>query len=205
MKKLPVFLGLVIAAGLASTSNAGFVNGDFETGDFTGWHIGFTENGMTGSQDVVQFDFGGGASNAARFSVGQINFESGVQRGLILYQEMYLLGGFEYELGCLAAVYNGNANNNGDGGNFNLFVGETSVDYWGPGSVVAGQTYIGGVSGSYTPAADGTYDVGVMITRKYVISDPWYLYQYVDDFYITPAPGALALLGLAGLIGRRRR
>ena len=33
----------------------------------------------------------------------------------------------------------------------------------------------------------------------------WEWYWQVDNFAVTPAPGALALLGLAGLIGRRRR
>ena len=204
MKKLPVFFGLVLAAGLASTSNAGFVNGDFETGDFTGWDIGFTPNGMTAYQSVDLFDMGYGESYAAGFAVGEIDFD-GTEQGVILTQNMYLAGGVTYDLGFHAAAWRPYGGGNYDGGTFWLIVDDYVVDYWASDYINGGDPPLtNSVDGQYTPASSGNYDVGVMITRHYIIPGDL-IYQYVDDFYITPAPGALALLGLAGLIGRRRR
>ena len=204
MKKLPVFFGLVLAAGLASTSNAGFVNGDFETGDFTGWDIGFTPNGMTAYQSVDLFDMGYGESYAAGFAVGEIDFD-GTEQGVILTQNMYLAGGVTYDLGFHAAAWRPYGGGNYDGGTFWLIVDDYVVDYWASDYINGGDPPLtNSVDGQYTPASSGNYDVGVMITRHYIIPGDL-IYQYVDDFYIVPAPGALALLGLAGLIGRRRR
>ena len=205
MKKLPVFFGLVLAAGLASTANAGFVNGDFETGDFTGWDIGFTPNGMTAYQSVDQFDLGYGMSYAAGFAACQIEYDQGVEEGVILTQNMYLTGGFTYDLGFHAAAYRPYGGGNYDGGTFWLVVDDYVVSSWVSGYIAGGDPpLLSSVDGQYTPAASGYYDVGVMITRHYICPGDT-IYQYVDDFYITPAPGALALLGLAGLMGRRRR
>ena len=205
MKKLPVFLGLVIAAGLASTSNAGFVNGDFETGDFTGWDLRLTDNGATAVQDVTMFDLGYGESNVARFSVGKVDYYVEPDGGVILSQHMYLSGGFEYDLGCVAGAWRQYGGGNSAGGLFRLFVGGTDVASYDVGYIEGGAPPIlFALDGTYTPASSGNYEVGIVITRQYEIPGDL-IYQMVDDFYITPAPGALALLGLAGLMGRRRR
>ncbi|UCD74273.1 MAG: hypothetical protein JSV91_10830 [Phycisphaerales bacterium] len=204
MKKLPVLMGLVLAAGVASTSNAGFVNADFETGDFTGWNIAYTPNGMSAVENVVPFDLGYGESYAAQFAVGEIDYD-GTEQGVILTQNMYLIGGFTYDLGLHAAAHRPTGGGNLDGGTFWLMVDDYVVTSWASGYINGGDPPLtASLDGQYTPAADGYYDVGVMITRHYILPSDT-IYQYVDDFYITPAPGALALLGLAGLIGRRRR
>jgi hypothetical protein len=204
MKRLSVFFGLVLAAGLASTSNAGFVNGDFETGDFTGWDIYLTPNGATAVQDVVLFDLGYGESYVGRFSVGEATYD-GTQQGVIISQTLWLMGGFAYDLGCHAGAWRQYGGTNSEGGVFTLFVEGSTVDFHAVGSITGGQPpKLFSLDGQYTPAADGYYEVGVKITRPYTVPSDL-IYQMVDDFYITPAPGALALLGLAGLIGRRRR
>ncbi len=205
MKKLPVFFGLVLAAGLASTSSAAFNNGDFETGDFTGWDVGFTSNGTTAYQAVEMFDLGYGSSYAAAFAVGQVTFDPGKQEGVLLTQDMYLTAGTTYDLGFHAAAYRPSGGTNLEGGVFALIVDGTILASWASGQISGGNPpLLGSVDGQYTPAVSGTYTVGAMITRPYTIPGDT-IYQYVDDFYAVPAPGALALLGLAGLMSRRRR
>ena len=204
MRKLTALLGFAFVAGLASTANADFTNPGFETGDFTGWDIYLTENGATAVQDVVQFDLGYGTSYVGRFSVGEANYD-GTQQGIVLSQTMWLQGGFAYDLGCHAGAWREFGGTNAEGGVFSLFVEGTTVDSYGVGSIDGGAPpVLFSLDGMYTPAADGYYEVGVTITRPYTIPGDL-IYQMVDDFYITPAPGALALLGLAGLMRRRRR
>ena len=57
----------------ASAQVVQFVNGDFQTGDFTGWTVGLTSGGATAQQIVTSFDVDGPGplpdSLAAQFSV----------------------------------------------------------------------------------------------------------------------------------------
>lgn len=69
--------GILVATSLllSCAANAAVVNGDFATGDFTGWTTFTTSGGSLGPVDantVTSFDVSGtGASQAARFQVGQ--------------------------------------------------------------------------------------------------------------------------------------
>jgi MYXO-CTERM domain-containing protein len=55
--------------------------------------------------------------------------------------------------------------------------------------------------------SNGAAITGLSITATAVPGGPSAVYPTVDTMYFAnvPAPGAIALLGLAGLIGRRRR
>jgi len=76
--------GILVAALIQSSyfvSGAPILlNGDFETGDLTGWTTFLTPNGSIGSTngvpDVVPFDVTGGGtpSDAAQFEVGELAF-----------------------------------------------------------------------------------------------------------------------------------
>jgi hypothetical protein len=68
-------------------------NGDFATGDFTDWTLFTTSsNGSLGFApvpDVISFDVtGSGATNAARFQVGQVALNAGVPEGGGLMQNV---------------------------------------------------------------------------------------------------------------------
>src|SRR5262245_49977629 len=69
-------LGIAYSPSIADPINL-VQNGDFATGDFTGWTLFTTPNGSLGFApvpDVVSFDVtSSGATNAARFQVGQID------------------------------------------------------------------------------------------------------------------------------------
>src|SRR5688572_684715 len=93
-------IAALMIAGLASAASAQFVNGDFETGDLSGWTVGFTANGTTTIQEVVQYDIDGpgplGTSFAGRFRVGSVVFVGGVLEGIELTQPLTLNSGVAY-------------------------------------------------------------------------------------------------------------
>jgi hypothetical protein len=60
MKMLNIRMLIAASAlGLAATAQAGFVNGGFESGDFTGWTV------QTGSYSGGNLSFGGGNGTAS--------------------------------------------------------------------------------------------------------------------------------------------
>jgi hypothetical protein len=68
---------LALPLGGVERTNAGFINGNFGTGDLTGWTVFTTSNGTNGTfngvalPNVVSFDTTGtGATNSALFEVG---------------------------------------------------------------------------------------------------------------------------------------
>ena len=203
-------LALACALGAAGTVNANlFNNPGFESGDLTGWTIKHTENGQTLWETVTTIDIDGGGplgdSFAGDFCVGKIDYY-GPNGGIDLTQMLNLQAGVEYTIEYDYAIYmewdpywEGNAH----AGDFGIVVDGNQLLYQYNGSIDRDTWLYGHISTTYTPGATGTYDVGARMVREYLSSD--LLHQYVDNFYITPAPGALALLGLAGLIGRRRR
>jgi hypothetical protein len=104
--KRTVFLAACVAA-LAVTlvaSAAPVVNGDFETGDLTGWTTFTTANGTIGTPAVVSFDTTGtGASNAAKFNVGRQVLGSGAPEGGGIHQSVNTAAG-EFDVSADVAV-----------------------------------------------------------------------------------------------------
>jgi hypothetical protein len=214
MMKIPFYLGLIAALPLAvSAAGQGFVNAGFETGDFTGWTLNLTANGTSPVQAVTPFDIDGGGplptSLAGTFTVGRVE-ASGVG-GIELTQVMNLIGGTPYQLHYDWAVANtdGDTNHSGnaEGGVFDIIVNGTSIAEAACGSIPIMSNVYGTLSGMFTPASSGAYTIGARITRPYTV--PYWngepcLTQYVDNFTPVPEPAALALLGLAALVLRRR-
>src|SRR4051794_15573680 len=84
----------VAALFVAAAAAAAVVNGDFESGDLTGWTTFTTANGTLGTPAVVSFDTTGtGASRAAQFNVGE-NTYTGVYEGGGIYQIVNATGLF---------------------------------------------------------------------------------------------------------------
>ena len=95
--KSAVALAFVMVAPATSANAELILNGNFSTGDFTGWSLFTTANGTIGSNPdprVTSFDVtGSGSQNAAEFQVGQINFDFGHQEGGGLTQSITTLNG----------------------------------------------------------------------------------------------------------------
>lgn len=205
MRKVIALAAVVALCGVASGQNL-FTNGDFETGTWAGWSVKGTQNGQTLIQDTVMYDIDGAGplkpSLAGRLSVGQITFQSGVWEGVTMSQSLNLTAGQQYVFDFDVSAWNTGANN-AQGGNFELMVGSTVLSSWSAGSIANGQQLYSHLSGQYTPAAGGQYEVGLRITRPYIAPTAVTLFQLVDNAVAIPEPATLGLLAL-GLLLRRR-
>jgi hypothetical protein len=182
-------------------------NAGFETGDWSGWTVRTTENGMTTVQDVVTYDIDGpgplGESLVGHLDVGKVT-AGGPNGGVEVVQALYLTAGTEYAFSAnLSAFMNDEHWGNGDGGHFEFIVGDKVLETWSSGvfNPMAYKYYE--MSGSYTPTVDGYCDVGLRITREFLVST--YLNQYIDNVSFVPEPASFALLALGGLAVLRRR
>jgi len=202
-----------VALGFAAAANANLiVNPSFETGDFTGWSIG-------GTATSYGVDLDGTAISGSYYSDNVVNIRSGDYAAwglvaafatppvnLVLSQSIDVIAGETYDIG------------------FYLSLGRTS------GLESAGRTLRIRIDGSQVYAFDAYGSTG----DPFVGTDPtnfehhslqWMApssgsvlvefdlsgsgtaqigFSY-DDFYFIPGPSALALLGLAGFAGGRRR
>ena len=203
--KVVAIFGVAAMLVVGSAANADFVNGNFEDG-LNGWTIANTPNGMTVIQDTILFDIDAGGPlgdrMAGRVLVGHQVFQSGSWQGIELTQNTSINNGDVISVDIAAWNNNPPPGSNAAGGNFELLVNGSVLASFNVGSIDNGTIITGALSVAYA-GASGTYDIGLRITRPYTTGT--LVYQLVDNFNITPTPGALALLGLGGMFGTRRR
>ena len=191
------------------------LNGDFETGDLTGWTTFLTPNGSIGSTngvpDVVPFDVTGGGtpSDAAQFEVGELAF-LGVhtaQGGGIL-QDFTCAPG-QYDVSLDFAAQNINSLSNAQGGMFSLFVDGNLLASMNIAEIGSGQILRGDLSAT-AGLGPGTHQIMVEITRSWLAGDGVVFtpLEYLDNISVTPVPepsqAALGILGLTLLLAYRR-
>ena len=87
------------------------------------------------------------------------------------------------------------------------FMREVTPGYWGSAFYLNGDLAFAAEDGPLTTAGllgNGTYQIGLMAGSA---DEPYSTYAASGTFasFTVPAPGALALLGAAGLVGSRRR
>ncbi len=208
---------LIIAGGIAvvaANAQAGIANGGFELG-FTGWaYAGNTGSSPTstiiardpirmGQQAPLSGQWGPteGDRFAALWSTDSID-----QRGATLSQRFAANPGDVLEF--MVFYDYGDFAPSADGAFVRLETGTASVDLarfnMDAGSMLADDTNVGWhrVSHVLPMSSTGFYDL------TFSISDSDGTFESilgVDDVRIVPAPGTIALLGLAGLVVRRRR
>jgi hypothetical protein len=169
MVRTAAVLSLLAFAGAAQAQH--FVNGDFATGDFTGWTITLTPNGVTRVQDVVQFAIvpNEPAVNCGYFCVAQETTGTGEQ-GIEMTQPMQLTAGVPYDFGFNWAAIRYSGGVNSEGGVFSLIVDGVALATQNAGDTSSTLWKYGRIDAQFIPAVTGQHIVGVRITRPFTAS-----------------------------------
>lgn len=208
------FLTLSLLVVGTTSAFAQFTNGNFGTGDFTGWTIAPTGLGTTAVQQVVSFDIDGpGAltsSLSGQFSVGRQTGVTTGSHGITITQMLNLTASTAYTFDFDWAATRTITTTNAEGGVFSLIVNGVAIVTQNAGSTSSTVPHYGHITASFTPTATGAFSVGAMITRPFTVPSPATLLQNVDNFTMSPAvpePATMAALGLgvAALLRRRRK
>jgi hypothetical protein len=188
------------------------VNGDFETGDLTGWTAFTTPlgtNGGPGFPNVVSFDTTGtGASFAAHFDVGSAITPSGEQGGGIKQTFLAPVAGtYAFSAAIASQDDKSGAGPNADAGAFSLLIDGITIatDDLG-GFSTRFQILRGSLNGTDVLGV-GSHTIALEITRDFVSADTNTPEQYIDNVTAAspsvaavPEPTSLALLG-TGIVG----
>jgi hypothetical protein len=221
MRKL-ISLGAAVAAlALAATGASAtelVTNGDFASGDFSGWTLFTTGGGTLGfapDPRVTSFDVtGGGASDAAEFQVGDAH-SAGSQQGGGIFQSIHTASGL-LTFGADWAALGGLGGENASGGVFSVLLDGISLDSFDTGDTGGFPTVVrGGLSFSTTVTA-GSHILSLQATRPFT-DGPYFHYtplQYFDNVSAVQSGGGvpepetwslmIAGFGLAGGMLRRR-
>lgn len=196
--------GLLLSAvcGANTVRAAAVINGDFETGDFTGWTTYVTANGTagTGYPAVVDTDPSAAVNWAAAFHVGST--VTGTPGGAGISQTVSLLDGdYAFSLDVSAL---GGATANGDAGTFSLLFDGQLQGTLSLGPINPGELKTGVLSGNLAGVSAGSHLFQVEITRSFTSTTNSPL-QYVDNVALTdaaslPEPSELALWGVGAMM-----
>jgi hypothetical protein len=185
----PTILAALALAGAAHAQQ--FANGDFSSGDLSGWSLELTPNGVTNQQLVADFDIDGPGplptSSAAGFAVGNAVNMPGNQAGIELVQMLDLTAGVQYAISFnWAALCTAPMGANVEGGVFSVTAGGVTI----PPTVSAGSTATGSIrygflQALYTPSASGLQRIGVRITRPFTATGTT-VQQWIDNVDARP-------------------
>jgi len=205
-KALAVSFGVL----LPLLANAAVItNGDFETGDLSGWTSFVTSNGVT-SPRVSEFSVNGlTRTYAAQFQVGEDDFTSLPEGGGI--SQMFNASQGVFNISAEIATLSPGEFPNGDAGAFSLILDGVVISTYNFGFINPDEILRGKLnySGMLT---EGVHELVILVTRSYQAgsSTP---FQYVDNVQVQaaaeaipePATVALFAIGLFGVASFKRR
>jgi len=159
-------------------------NGDFETGDFSGWTTFITANGVL-DPIVVLFDTNGDLTStlSARFEVGKVVFAGPPGGGGIL-QDVTTPAGTVQIAADIAAHAQSGPNN--DCGTFKLFFDNVEVDSFAFGVCDLLPVQRSQLSAQINSVSAGSHEVKIQVTRSFttVFATP---FQYIDNVMVMSA------------------
>jgi hypothetical protein len=178
------------------TTQAGFINARFETGDLSGWTAYAMDGGTIGTPELVQADVAGvEASTAIRFQVGAASQIIGPPLGGGLTQSLTLNGG-TYRFSIDLASQRPIAVDNVDGGRFELVVDgvvRASHDF----GYLAANTIERQTLETDLDLVAGDHEFRLQWTREYR-GDGQTPYQFLDNVFLSSDPVALGGGGGSG-------
>ncbi len=197
--RLAVLSASLLGSALVATAAAGtgpVTNGDFGTGDLSGWTTFVTAAGDAGAglPTVASFDVtGSGASNAAEFDVGHPTSSApGTDpEGGGLYQTPNT-GSGSYILSADIASNNPAFGQNSSCGLFELMLDGNVVASHDFGPCPGAATQRFSLASPDVGLTAGAHEVRVRITRPYG-EDPGSPHEYVDDVALTLVPSLPSL------------
>jgi hypothetical protein len=201
-----VLIGAIVS-GIAGISAGNMLtNGDFESGDLSGWTVFTTDNGDngTGCPVVELTSFGMNDSNKVKFRIGST--VSGQAGGGGICQDVMVDTAGMYDLSAEFMFSTiGLPTGRYRPGLFELLVDEQLVASHDYGEQAGGAVYWEFEDGSIY-LEPGLHEVCVQITRTELTgsSAPW---QFVDNVTMMPEPATVVLLVLGSVLvkGQRKR
>ena len=160
----------------------GFENGDFETGDFSGWTTFVTDNGSIGDATVAPFDVAQNreVSQAAQFNVGERVWER-QQEGGGIFQAFEASG--RILVSAEIAADNIGHTSNRAAGIFTLLVDGVPVARHDFGSIASNGIETATLEGEIT-VQPGEHELRILMTRPFLRSPRLSPFQWVDNVMI---------------------
>jgi hypothetical protein len=180
---LAVASGKTEAVSAFTSSSGSLVNGDFDTGDLTGWTSFTTVNGLA-LMTVTPFDTNGDgiATFSAQFSVGQSAFEgSDVQRGGGIFQAVSL-GSGELSISADIASEFTFPFCNSDAGTVSLLVDGVEVDAHNFGEICGPSIKYSSLNANVLLSTAGMHEIRFLVTRAATLSG---VLNFLDDVVLS--------------------